>query len=47
MLKEYQPLVFVVVLFFVLFFMRGGLVDLPAKVWSLLRPARVGRGGNA
>jgi branched-chain amino acid transport system permease protein len=46
-LKEYQPLVFVVVLFFVLFFMRGGLVDLPTKVWSRLRPARAGRVGNA
>jgi hypothetical protein len=33
-LKEYQPFVFAAVLFFVLFFLRGGLVDLPEKIKS-------------
>ena len=46
-LKEYQPLIFVGVLFLVLFFMRGGLVDLPEKIKSRLRIAGEGRPGNA
>ena len=37
-LKQYQPLIFVIVLFFVLFFMRGGLVDVPDRIRS-----RIGR----
>ena len=46
-LKEYQPLIFVGVLFLVLFFIRGGLVDLPEKIKSRVRIAREGRPSNA
>jgi branched-chain amino acid transport system permease protein len=46
-LKEYQPLIFVGVLFLVLFFIRGGLVDLPEKIKSRVRIVRGGRPSNA
>lgn len=46
-LKQFQPLIFVVVLFFVLFFMRGGLVSLPGKIASRLTKAKVGRLADA
>jgi len=46
-LKQYQPLIFVGVLFLVLFFIRGGLVDLPGKIKSRLRTGREGRPSNA
>ena len=46
-LKQYQPLISVGVLFFVLFFMRDGLVSLPGKIASRLRTARVGRPHHA
>ena len=36
-LKAYNPLVLVGVLFFVLYFMREGLVDLPGKVMGRLK----------
>jgi branched-chain amino acid transport system permease protein len=40
-LKQYQPLIFVAVLFFVLFFMREGLIDVPWRIKS-----RFGRTGG-
>jgi len=46
-LKEYQPLIFVVVLFLVLFFMRDGLVSLPGKIAARMRAPREGRAANA
>jgi branched-chain amino acid transport system permease protein len=46
-LKQYQPLIFVAVLFLVLFFMRGGLVDLPEKIRSRVRTVNEGRASNA
>jgi branched-chain amino acid transport system permease protein len=41
-LKQYQPLIFVAVLFFVLFFMREGLIDVPRRIKS-----RFGRTGGS
>jgi branched-chain amino acid transport system permease protein len=46
-LKQYQPLISVGVLFFVLFFMRGGLVSLPGKITARMRAPREGRAANA
>ncbi len=42
MLKQYQPLIFVAVLFFVLYFMRAGLIDLPDKIRSRFRGTQMG-----
>ncbi len=46
-LKQYQPMIFVAVLFFVLFFMRDGLVALPGKIWAGLKGTRERSGANA
>lgn len=45
-LKQYQPLIFVAVLFFVLYFMRAGLIELPGKVRSRLKKTGVEKGGG-
>jgi branched-chain amino acid transport system permease protein len=46
-LKEYQPYIFAAVLFLVLFFMPGGLVDFPEKIRSRLKLVREGSSSNA
>jgi hypothetical protein len=46
-MKQYQPLVFVAVLFFVLYFLRAGLADLPDKIRHLIKKTHPGRSANA
>jgi branched-chain amino acid transport system permease protein len=42
-LKQYQPLIFVAVLFFVLYVMRGGLAEIPDKIRSYYQRMRARR----
>jgi branched-chain amino acid transport system permease protein len=46
-LKEYQPFVFVGILFIIIFFLPGGLVDLPELVRKRVRRLRGASVGNA
>jgi branched-chain amino acid transport system permease protein len=46
-MKQYQPLVFVAVLFFVLYFLRAGLADLPDKIRHLIKKTHPGKAANA